>query len=78
MGRHRERALELAQSLRLKGIEANIDQYIEHDPPTWPRWMLDEVRGADFVLCLVSPPTSSEPKAVETQARAVALAGRAL
>jgi hypothetical protein len=52
---HRERALDLAQSLRLKGIEANIDQFIEHDPPTWPRWMLDEVRGADFVLCLVSP-----------------------
>jgi hypothetical protein len=52
---HRERALDLAQSLRLKGIEANIDQFIEHDPPTWPRWMLDEVRGADFVLCLASP-----------------------
>lgn len=52
---HREHALDLAQSLRLKGIEANIDQYIEHDPPIWPRWMMDELRGADFVLCLVSP-----------------------
>ncbi|HML52432.1 MAG TPA: TIR domain-containing protein [Propionicimonas sp.] len=52
---HRERALDLAQSLRLKGIEANIDQFVEHDPPIWPRWMLDEVRGADFVLCLASP-----------------------
>lgn len=52
---HRDRALEFAQSLRLKGIEAVIDQYVEHDPPFWPRWMLDEVRGADFVLCLVSP-----------------------
>lgn len=52
---HKERALDLAQSLRLKGIDANIDQFVEHDPPTWPRWMLDEVRGADFVLCLASP-----------------------
>jgi hypothetical protein len=52
---HRHRALDLAQSLRLRGVEANIDQFVEHDPPTWPRWMLDEVRGADFVLCLASP-----------------------
>lgn len=52
---HRERVLDLAQSLRLKGVEANMDQYVEHDPPTWPRWMLDEVRGADYVLCVASP-----------------------
>ena len=52
---HRVRALDLAQSLRRKGIDANIDQFTEHDPPTWPRWMIDEVRGADYVLCLVSP-----------------------
>lgn len=52
---HRDRALELAQSLRMRGIEAYIDQFIEHDPPTWPRWMIDEIRGADFVLCLASP-----------------------
>lgn len=55
MAGHRDRALDLAQSLRLKGVDANIDQFVEHDPPTWPRWMLDEVRGADFVLCLASP-----------------------
>lgn len=52
---HRDRALDLAQSLRLKGVEANIDQFVEHDPPTWPRWMMDEVRRSDFVLCLASP-----------------------
>ena len=51
---HRERALELAQSLRRRGLDASIDQFVEHNPPTWPRWMLDEVRGADFVLCLAS------------------------
>ncbi len=52
---HRDRVLTLAQSLRLRGIEALIDQYVEHDPPLWPRWMLDEIRSADFVLCVASP-----------------------
>jgi len=52
---HRERALELAQALRMRGVEANIDQFFEHDPPFWPRWMSDEIRHADFVLCLASP-----------------------
>lgn len=52
---HRLGVLDLAQSLRLRGIEANIDQFVEHDPPTWPRWMMDEIRGADFVLCVASP-----------------------
>ncbi len=55
LARHRSNALSLAQSLRLRGVEANIDQYVEHDPPTWPRWMTDEIRRADFVLCLASP-----------------------
>jgi hypothetical protein len=52
---HRQRALDLAQSLRLRGIEAVIDQFVEHDPPFWPRWMADEVKTSDFVLCLASP-----------------------
>jgi hypothetical protein len=52
---HRERVLELAQSLRLRGLEATIDQFTEHDPPVWPRWMLDQLRSADFVLCVASP-----------------------
>lgn len=52
---HRERALELAQSLRERGVDARIDQFLEHDPPVWPRWMIDEIRAADFVLCLASP-----------------------
>lgn len=52
---HRERALELAQSLRERGIDARIDQFLEHNPPVWPRWMIDEIGAADFVLCLASP-----------------------
>jgi SEFIR domain len=52
---HRGRALDLAQSLRIRGVEAIIDQFLEHDPPFWPRWMTTEVRAADYVLCLASP-----------------------
>ena len=52
---HRERALKLTQSLRLRGVEADIDQFIEHDPPFWPRWMIEKVKSADYVLCLASP-----------------------
>lgn len=51
---HRERALKLTQSLRLRGVEAVIDQFIEHDPPFWPRWMIDQIKAADYVLCLAS------------------------
>lgn len=53
---HRDRALKLAQALRRRGLDAMIDQYIEHDPPnSWPRWMLDQIAKSDFVLCLASP-----------------------
>ena len=52
---HRARALELTQSLRDRGLEAIIDQFYEHNPPIWPRWMLDEIKRAEFVLCLASP-----------------------
>lgn len=52
---HRARALDLAQWLRSLGIDARIDQFVEHEPPYWPRWTLDEIRRADFVLCLASP-----------------------
>lgn len=52
---HKERALELATSLRNRGVLSFIDQWVEHDPIFWPRWMADQVRDADFVLCLASP-----------------------
>ena len=48
---HRERVLRFAQRLRKDGIDAQIDQYVEGRPPGgWPRWMLDKLDWADFVL----------------------------
>jgi TIR domain/Carboxypeptidase regulatory-like domain len=48
---HKERVLRFAQRLRQDGIDAQIDQYIEGRPSGgWPRWMLDSLDWADFVL----------------------------
>jgi hypothetical protein len=49
--RHRERVLRLSERLRGDGIDASIDQYVKGTPDaTWPRWTLDQVDRAGFVL----------------------------
>ncbi|WP_435080279.1 toll/interleukin-1 receptor domain-containing protein [Clavibacter michiganensis] len=52
---HADRALELADSLRRRGVLSFIDKWVEHEPIHWPRWMADQIRDADYVLCLGSP-----------------------
>lgn len=52
---HRDRALQLAESLRKRGVMSYIDRWVEHEGTNWPRWMADQIRDADFVLCLASP-----------------------
>jgi hypothetical protein len=48
---HSERVLGLAQRLRADGFETVIDQYVEGTPPTgWPRWMLNQIEWADYIL----------------------------
>lgn len=48
---HRERVLALSERLRRDGIETLLDQYVNGSPPQgWPRWMLDQLDAADFVL----------------------------
>jgi tetratricopeptide (TPR) repeat protein len=48
---HEERVLALSERLRADGIDARLDQYVNGAPPQgWPRWMLDELDEADFVL----------------------------
>jgi hypothetical protein len=52
---HRDRVLELAETLRSFGVDARIDRYSEVPPPTsWPAWMHDEIDAADFVLVVCS------------------------
>lgn len=52
---HRDHALELAESLRRRGVMSYIDLWFEHEPIHWPRWMADQLRNSDVVLCLASP-----------------------
>jgi hypothetical protein len=48
---HRARVLGLSERLRRDGIETILDQYINGSPQQgWPRWMLDQLDAAEFVL----------------------------
>ncbi len=48
---HRETVLRLSERLRADGFEARVDQYVKGTPPKkWPRWMLDQLDEAAFVL----------------------------
>lgn len=48
---HREKVLSLAERLRQDGLDARLDQYVNGTPEQgWPRWMLDRLDEAAFVL----------------------------
>ncbi len=47
---YKNQILALANRLIEDGINCEIDQYEESPPAGWPRWMLDQVEKADFVL----------------------------
>ncbi|HYR11960.1 MAG TPA: SEFIR domain-containing protein, partial [Longimicrobium sp.] len=48
---HEQQVLALSERLRKDGIDAQVDQYINGTPPEgWPRWMLNELDKAEFVL----------------------------
>jgi SEFIR domain len=47
---YKDRILELANRLRADGIDCNIDQYEESPAEGWPRWMLNQIDWANFVL----------------------------
>jgi hypothetical protein len=47
---HAGRVLGLSDRLRQDGIDCHIDQYEVSPPEGWPRWMVNKVEWADFVL----------------------------
>jgi tetratricopeptide (TPR) repeat protein len=49
---HADRVLELADQLRVDGVEAILDQYEPHPPEGWPRWMDSKIEDADFILVI--------------------------
>ncbi len=53
---HRERVLALSERLRRDGIPTDLDRYVNGSPPEgWPRWMMDRLEEADFVLLVCTP-----------------------
>ncbi|HEU4884770.1 MAG TPA: TIR and AAA domain-containing protein [Longimicrobium sp.] len=50
---HEQRVLALSERLRKDGIDAQVDQYVNGTPPKgWPRWMLDQLEEAEYVLVI--------------------------
>src|SRR5262245_34711513 len=48
---HGDKVLALAERLRADGIDAWLDQYESATPAEgWPRWMLNQIEEAAFVL----------------------------
>lgn len=48
---HREQVLRLAARLARDGLEVRLDQFVPGSPAQgWPRWMLDQLDWADYVL----------------------------
>jgi tetratricopeptide (TPR) repeat protein len=48
---HRDQVLALSERLRKDGIETRLDRYLNGAPVEgWPRWMLNQLDEADFVL----------------------------
>jgi hypothetical protein len=50
---HARRVLGLSERLRQGGVETILDRYINGTPQEgWPRWMLNQIDEADFVLLI--------------------------
>ena len=50
-----DQVLKFSNELRLLGIDSEIDQYEEAPPQGWPKWMLQQIDKADYVLVVASP-----------------------
>lgn len=50
---HAQRVLALSERLRKDGVDAQVDQYVNGTPSKgWPRWMLDQLDEAEYVLLI--------------------------
>ena len=47
---HNDRVLNLANMLRAKGVDCEIDKYQVSPPEGWPLWMQGQVQKSDFII----------------------------
>lgn len=53
---HQSAVLALSERLRKDGLHTTLDRYINGTPDEgWPRWMLNQLDAADFVLVVCTP-----------------------
>ena len=53
---HRQQVLALSERLRADGIATLLDQYVNGSPAEgWPRWMLNQLDNAAYVLVVCTP-----------------------
>jgi hypothetical protein len=53
---HEDRVLALADRLREKGIDCELDAFEEAPPEGWPAWMARQIREARYVLVICTAP----------------------
>jgi TIR domain len=51
---HKQRVLELADSLRADGVDASLDQYESGPPEGWRRWAERLIRESDYVIVIAT------------------------
>jgi histidyl-tRNA synthetase len=44
--------LEFSNKLRKEGIDTVLDQYIQSPDEGWPRWMVNNIAAANFVIMI--------------------------
>ena|SRR5688572_383855 len=74
---HSERVLDLANRLRVDGVDARLDRYVESPAEGWIRWMQNEIEAAEFVLviCTATYRRRFDGKEVEGRGLAVNFEG---
>lgn len=72
-----DRLLRFAERLRKDGIDAKLDQYVAGTPQEgWPRWMLDRLDWAAFVLVVCTETYYGAFAATKNQAKAKGRTGK--
>jgi hypothetical protein len=61
--------LELPNHLRVNGINCDIDQYSPAPEQGWPRWMMQRIQQADYVLLVCTENYSKRLELEEEQAK---------
>jgi hypothetical protein len=51
---HKANVLTLAKRLRAEGVACELDQFHDSPPQGWPRWTMDQIEGAAYVLVVCS------------------------